>query len=118
MTIHNFYYNPRDKQIYCITNIGVYRFYLYHFTGLIPFQWDGGSDLLKNPKIEQMFIGIMQDMYVENPAIFQYVQYTIFYTYRGKKKSVSYNIYLEAVRASEQMKECSMYENITTNFDI
>ena len=117
MTIQDFNYNPQDKQIYCITNIGVYRFSLYHFISLIPFQWDGGSELLKNQKIKSMFTNIMQDMYVENPEIFEYVQYTIYYTYRGSKKEVSYNIYLEALRSWQKMKDFSMYENITTNFD-
>lgn len=117
MVIQDFNYNTKDNQIYCTTDKGVFSFFLYHFTRLIPFQWDGGSELLKNQKIKSMFTNIMQDMYVENPAIFEYVQYTICYTYRGSKKEVSYNIYLEALRSWQKMKDFSMYENITTNFD-
>ena len=118
MTIQDFRFNPQNQQIYCNTSKGVYRFFLYDFITFIPFKWEGDNDILKNEKLRSYFIEIMQDMYVENPAIFEYVQYTIFYTYRGKKKSVSYNIYLEALKAWQKMKEFSMYNNITTNFDI
>ena len=117
MDINNFYYNTRDKKLYCITNKGVYSFYLHHFARLIPFKWEGESDILISPKMEGFFIKTMELMYKEDPEIFEYVQYTIFYTYRGKKKSVSYNIYLEALKAWQKMKDFVMYENITTNFD-
>ena len=118
MTIQDFNYNPKNEQIYCNTDKGVFSFFLYHFTRLIPFQWEGDSDLLNNKNLKALFTNIMQDMYVQNPAIFKYVQYTIFYTYRGKKKEVSYNVYLEAIKAHKKMKEVSLYDNITTNFDL
>jgi len=115
MTIQDFNYNPQNEKVYCNTSIGVYRFCLHDFAGLI--QWDGDSEILKNEKLRSYFIDIMQGMYVENPAIFEYVQYTIFYTYRGANKEISYNIYIEALRAWQKMKDFVMYDNITTNFD-
>lgn len=118
MQIEDFSYNPADKQIYCNTNKGIYRFYLYHLTDLIPFKLEGDKELLKNVNLREYFIEIIQNMYVENPAIFEYVQYTIYYTYRGKKKEVSYNVYLEAIEAWQKMRDFVMYKNITTNFDI
>ena len=118
MTIQDFNYNASNQKIYCTTDKGVFRFFLYHFTRLIPFQWEGDNELLKVPKLKALFINIMQDMYVENPAIFEYVEYRINYTYRGKKKEITYNIYLEAIRSWQKMKDFSMYDNITTNFDL
>lgn len=117
MDIHNFRYNPADKKIYCNTSIGMYCFYLHHFTSIIPFKWDGESDMLSSPKMEGFFIKTMELMYKEDPEIFEYVQYTIFYTYRGKKKKVSYNIYIEALKAWQKMKDLIIYDNVTTNFD-
>ena len=116
MTIQDFNYNPQNEKVYCNTSIGVYRFCLHDFAGLI--QWDGDDEILKNENLRSYFINIMQEMYRENPKLFEYVQYKISYTYRGSKKVVSFNIYLEALRAWEKMKDFSMYDNITTNFDI
>ena len=118
MKVKDFNYNSENKKIYCITDKGIFSFNFFYLQDLIPFKLSENTDILKNDKIKKLFIKTIQDLYVQNPLIFDYVKYIVYYNYRGKQKKKVFNIYIDAVNEFNKLKKYNLYNNIHTNFKI
>ena len=110
-----------NGQIACTTNCRkVLNIKVQDFKNFIPFQWNDERSIIEDESLEDLILEVLNQIYIDELTmrLFKAKKYNIHYVYKGQRKVVSYNNFIDARRQHTKMQSYGdLYSAIFTDFN-
>ena len=110
-----------NGQISCTTkDRKVLNIKVQDFKNFIPFQWNDESAIIADEELQDLILEVLNQIYNDELTmrLFKAKKYNIHYVYKGQRKVVSYNNFIDARRQHRKMQNYGdLYSAIFADFN-